>query len=105
MLTVCACGHHRLVGSACPSCGSTAGLVGRTAAAALLGLTLGACTTETGQALYGVAMIDEDGDGYPEGSDCDDTNAAVHPGATETPDDGVDSDCDGGDNTTGDSGE
>lgn len=105
MLTVCACGHHRLVGSACPSCGRSGGLVGRTAAAALLGLSMSACTTETAQALYGVAMIDEDEDGYPQGSDCDDLDATRHPGAEETPGDGVDSDCDGGDDTTSDSGE
>ncbi len=49
------------------------------------------------------ACADGDGDGYgnpgnaacPNGSatDCDDTNAAVNPGATEVPRDGVDNDC------------
>ena len=54
---------------------------------------------------------DEDGDGYGDGAvevcdpatpgtvsnatDCDDADAAVHPGADDPPDDEVDSDCDG----------
>jgi hypothetical protein len=37
---------------------------------------------------------DADGDGSAVGEDCDDTNAAVHPGAVETCDD-LDDDCDG----------
>ncbi len=58
--------------------------------------------------------VDADGDGYgdpdawvlaceaPEGAvgndqDCDDTDPAIHPGATETWYDGVDTDCDGDD--------
>jgi hypothetical protein len=41
------------------------------------------------------ATIDHDGDGYTAaGGDCDDTNAAVHPGAA-SPDATVDWDCDG----------
>jgi MYXO-CTERM domain-containing protein len=42
---------------------------------------------------------DGDGDGYDAGSgataDCDDTDASVYPGATDTTADGVDSNCDG----------
>ena len=48
-----------------------------------------------------VLLVDADGDGYVEainqcvpGGDCDDTNAAINPGATEVCD-GVDNDCDG----------
>lgn len=48
----------------------------------------------------GGAYVDRDGDGYPEGDDCDDTNAQIHPGAAEqctvtceVP--GRDDDCDG----------
>ncbi len=37
---------------------------------------------------------DADGDGYGVGSDCDDADAAVHPGAAETCD-GLDNDCSG----------
>ena len=40
------------------------------------------------------APTDDDGDGYTAEEDCDDTNAGVHPGATETCD-GVDQNCDG----------
>ena len=59
---------------------------------------------ETGMAdLYGVpdtASWDNDGDGYtPDDGDCDDNNADVNPGAEETPGDGVDSNCDGEDDT------
>ncbi len=40
---------------------------------------------------------DEDGDGYPAvaGGDCDDGNAAVHPGAVDKPGNMMDEDCDG----------
>ena len=40
---------------------------------------------------------DIDGDGYCKQLDCDETNAAVFPGAEEIAGDGLDSDCDGSD--------
>ena len=40
------------------------------------------------------SVQDEDGDGYEVGEDCEDQDAAVHPGATEVCD-GIDNDCDG----------
>lgn len=37
--------------------------------------------------------VDHDGDGYPEGVDCNDANPAVNPGAKEIPGNGIDDDC------------
>ena len=53
-------------------------------------------------------MTDVDGDGYGTktptgtavaGTDCDDTQSSINPGVTDTPDDGIDQDCDGVDAT------
>jgi len=45
-----------------------------------------------------VGMVDADADGVAEcEGDCDDHDATIYPGATETVGDGVDSDCDGDD--------
>jgi hypothetical protein len=48
----------------------------------------------------GMLHFDNDGDGYTEEQgDCDDDDALRYPGAEETPGDGVDSNCDGQDDT------
>ncbi|MCB9743681.1 MAG: putative metal-binding motif-containing protein, partial [Alphaproteobacteria bacterium] len=44
----------------------------------------------------GIIPRDEDDDGYRDNVDCDDGDPSVNPGATETPYDGVDNDCDPG---------
>ncbi|MET0816305.1 MAG: MopE-related protein, partial [Solirubrobacteraceae bacterium] len=40
---------------------------------------------------------DRDGDGFATPADCDDHDAAIHPGVTDVPENGVDEDCTGGD--------
>lgn len=111
MLTRCVCGALKNEARACPDCGGEPIAHSRTgAAAAILFLGLGACTGDIGspEPAYGIAETgwsqDADGDGYSTGGDsasrdCDDSDADVHPGAEETFDDGVDSNCDGEDDT------
>jgi uncharacterized protein (TIGR03382 family) len=47
------------------------------------------------------AAPDDDGDGSPSNLDCDDSDATVHPGASDPCGDGVDQDCDGDDACAG----
>jgi hypothetical protein len=54
--------------------------------------TVAACETSD---LNADAIPDYDGDGVPKPADCNDFNAAVHPGATEIPGNTVDENCDG----------
>ena len=55
----------------------------------------------------GLSLADLDGDGHATwllgGTDCDDTTAAIQPGAPETPGDGVDNNCMAGDLVPADS--
>jgi hypothetical protein len=79
----------------------------RAAAAVLMGLALAQAEGCFGQPKYGMPesffdseqAIDNDGDGYDSRVDCNDEDGAIHPDATETAGDGIDSNCDGEDDT------
>lgn len=93
--------------------------VPRTLAALLAGITIGTAVAACGYGLAGTVqrrllaeagdqtrdlvrvwrgLLDFDRDGSSAllgGGDCDDSNAAIHPGAVDVPGDGIDQDCDG----------
>ncbi|MCB9674088.1 MAG: putative metal-binding motif-containing protein [Alphaproteobacteria bacterium] len=88
----------------CDHCGASLGArsAARSVGAVALGLVvLTGCPPLIGNK-YGVpdtGFLDRDGDGYLENVDCDETDITIHPDAEETPGDGVDSNCDGDDDT------
>ncbi len=95
-------------GCLCPHCGGSVCSRALPPGAVLLGLILNACSTTKAIPPYGLpdsfdtnggANIDTDGDGYDARLDCNDNDAAVHPEADEVAGDGVDSNCDGEDDT------
>ncbi|HHO50244.1 MAG TPA: hypothetical protein ENK18_05060 [Deltaproteobacteria bacterium] len=55
---------------------------------------------DPGQTLFSYDDDCTDPGEQPTGDDCDDGNSAIFPGAPETPDDGIDSDCSGTDTVT-----
>ena len=96
----CSCAHCGGKTRSCPS--KLAGLAGTAALA--LGLTACPGIGPSPEPDYGVAesgLFDEDfdNDGFSEPEDCDDEDPDVNPDAEETAGDGVDSNCNGEDDT------
>ncbi len=65
----------------------------------LFPLLLPACASSWNPTWYSqpdsaTPLLDQDQDGYAADEDCDDNDAAIHPGAEEEPYDGLDNDCD-----------
>lgn len=89
----------------CPDCGATlCEKKLRSPAVLLMGLVAGCADPFTAEPPYGLpdssdSAMDRDGDSYSSRVDCDDDNAEIHPDAPEKTGDGVDSNCNGSDDT------
>lgn len=91
--------------------GTVTGRTSSTPTGIVLAQTPAAGTTSTVGAAIALVVslgpppgtLDLDGDGYTgDMGDCDDTNAARHPGAIDIPGDGIDQNCNGVDSIAGD---
>lgn len=91
----------------CTSCGAPIdeGAEVRPLTMMIMGLSLAGCPVYDIQPEYGIAIsdtgfTDNDGDGFsPRDGDCNDNSPTIHPEAEEIPEDGVDANCNGEDDT------
>ena len=98
LITCEICKRHHLIDESCSHCNSNAQgrkrLHGSTIAV-LLGLSSLSVGCPPVMSMYGVPEIDNDGDGFFEYEDCDDTNPEINPNAEDQEGDGIDQNCDG----------
>jgi hypothetical protein len=102
--------HHRPSEGACPFCGHEVASRRSSPLTTARNVFGGMVTSVVLAACYGgpavngtplpspddtAAPVDADADGFVAEDDCDDTDPAINPNATEVCDDQVDNDCDG----------
>ncbi len=96
--------HYRQQESTCPFCSrpstlrrgmhAVGGVVTTLVLSACYGAPIPDYKLETADTNDTSASIDADGDSFTSDVDCDDTDAAINPGAEEICDDLLDNDCD-----------
>lgn len=71
---------------------------GLAACTSMYGIAVTKPVLETGDSFH-TGLRDRDGDGFTDDVDCNDEDPMVFPGAADTPGDGLDTNCDGFDDT------